>query len=204
MATRGVIAVKTGKNKWVGVYHHWDSYPTNLGKTIWQMIKNKFHDDIEAFIRYAIFEHPAGWSHLFDSFVLVNENPLKHKKEFGSQCYCHGYFAKRDGITPDESHLIKYPECISDPQEQYTNCLFYEWVYILDPKKRTMEIWCNYDTGQEFTVKGVDNYGKPYEYQSTQYAWKSIITISFDDKEPDWDEIEKMGWEARQEKGGVR
>lgn len=34
MATRGVVAIKKG-NGWIGVYNHWDSYPTGLGKELW-------------------------------------------------------------------------------------------------------------------------------------------------------------------------
>jgi hypothetical protein len=34
MSTNGCIAFGT-PNEWIGVYHHWDSYPTELGKTLW-------------------------------------------------------------------------------------------------------------------------------------------------------------------------
>jgi len=42
MATRGVVAVGTGK-RWRGVYNHWDSYPTGLGVDI----QNKLKKEIE-------------------------------------------------------------------------------------------------------------------------------------------------------------
>ncbi len=38
MSTRGSVAIGTPKN-WRGVYNHWDSYPTGLGRSIWQHLQ---------------------------------------------------------------------------------------------------------------------------------------------------------------------
>ncbi|MEM3658424.1 MAG: hypothetical protein QXQ66_08445 [Candidatus Hadarchaeum sp.] len=45
MSTRGCVAVKMG-NGWVGVYNHSDSYPTGLGKELWDHLKTQ---DLRAF-----------------------------------------------------------------------------------------------------------------------------------------------------------
>jgi len=37
MSTRGAVAIKNG-NGWLGVYNHWDSYPTALGKELWDYL----------------------------------------------------------------------------------------------------------------------------------------------------------------------
>lgn len=37
MGTRGAIAIRNGDG-WVGVYNHWDSYPTGLGKELWDYL----------------------------------------------------------------------------------------------------------------------------------------------------------------------
>jgi len=38
MSTRGCVAIKQG-GSWVGVYNHSDSYPTGLGKELWDYLK---------------------------------------------------------------------------------------------------------------------------------------------------------------------
>jgi len=44
MSTRGCVAIKT-KDGWQGVYNHWDSYPTALGKDLWDHLHEKKQDD---------------------------------------------------------------------------------------------------------------------------------------------------------------
>jgi hypothetical protein len=187
MSTRGIIARKTGRRSWEGVYHHFDSYPTCLGKTIWDMIHNEFNGNAEEFLKFAIDEHPAGWSHIMDGNIFTEDFT---KFEQGKQCYCHGYLAERDGISPDKSLLIRYPECNRDPQERYLNCLFWEWIYVIDPKKNTMTIFCNYDTKRKFKVKDTGEDGTYYEYDSTMFAFKKVTTVKLDGPEPDWEKIE--------------
>ncbi len=38
MSTRGSVAIGTPSN-WRGVYNHWDSYPTGLGRDVWQHLQ---------------------------------------------------------------------------------------------------------------------------------------------------------------------
>jgi hypothetical protein len=38
MSTRAIIAVGTQRH-WEGVYHHWDGYPSGLGKTLFDYAK---------------------------------------------------------------------------------------------------------------------------------------------------------------------
>jgi hypothetical protein len=65
LSTRGVIA--RGMNRgWAGVYNHFDSYPTGQGRAIWASLHERFGGDADAFLRYAVDEHPAGWSSFCD------------------------------------------------------------------------------------------------------------------------------------------
>ncbi len=41
MGTRGCVAIGTDE-KWRGVYNHWDSYPTGLGRRVWLHIRKKW------------------------------------------------------------------------------------------------------------------------------------------------------------------
>ena len=44
MSTRGCVAIKTEEG-WRGVYNHWDSYPTGLGKELWDYLHEVKRDD---------------------------------------------------------------------------------------------------------------------------------------------------------------
>lgn len=72
MSTRGAIARVTGDG-FEGRYHHWDSYPTGLGKTLWEKYHGEFESDLERMLQALIDEHPSGWS-------TINEE---------YDCYCH-------------------------------------------------------------------------------------------------------------------
>lgn len=69
MATRGAIARLRSCEPLVfaGAYHHWDSYPTGLGKTLWELYHGHFQKDLEAMLQTLIDAHPAGWSSIHSS-----------------------------------------------------------------------------------------------------------------------------------------
>jgi len=71
MSTRGCVAIGT-PSKWRGVYNHWDSYPTVLGREIWQHLRSLLnngktlqdfgrellnYDDWRAYLRKGICEY---------------------------------------------------------------------------------------------------------------------------------------------------
>jgi hypothetical protein len=66
MGTRGVIAepVTQGipEHGFIGRYHHWDSYPTGLGATLWALHRDRYDGDTTAMRAELIAAHPAGWS----------------------------------------------------------------------------------------------------------------------------------------------
>lgn len=100
MATRGAIARLTGIHpiRFGGVYHHWDSYPEGLGKTLWELYHTVFGKDLEALLKAVVDDHPAGWSSLHASDFNVADDGMQ-KTDGGSgetavsldlNCYCHG------------------------------------------------------------------------------------------------------------------
>lgn len=48
--------------EWAGRYHHWDSYPSGLGATLYELVRSKRLGGLETTLRVLIDEHPAGWS----------------------------------------------------------------------------------------------------------------------------------------------
>jgi len=65
MSTRGVIARQNGDG-FVGRYHHWDSYPSGLGKTLYDWAQRM---PLDRMLRLLLDEHPAGWS------TIVGKDP---------------------------------------------------------------------------------------------------------------------------------
>lgn len=196
MSTRSVIAYGT-EERWIGVYHHSGGYPRGVGKTIWDLLRDKYKGNIRKFVDEVIESHPHGWVHLYLETVIKRApNTVLgwRTKKDSSQCFCHGYLAKRDGNDPkDKSHMIHYPDCIKDPQQRYNNCLRLEYVYILDVEKVQMVIWTSYDTGKRLRVEGTRGNGSTYSYDSIEYAWGKVALLDLNGEEPDWNELSERG-----------
>jgi hypothetical protein len=62
MSTRSCIARRTGDATFIGVYHHWDGYPTALGATLYELYRGHFQRDLGRMLNFLIDQHPAGWS----------------------------------------------------------------------------------------------------------------------------------------------
>ena len=77
MSTRGVIARQNGSG-FIGRYHHWDSYPEGLGKTLYDWAQRM---PLDRMLHILLDEHPAGWSTIVDTdptldpgYVEVNDD----------------------------------------------------------------------------------------------------------------------------------
>lgn len=172
MLARGCIAIKT-KDGWRGIYNHWDSYPSWLGKELWDFIKR---NKAEA-IAKAIEQHPGGF------------------RSFPSECYCHSEFSKKNGSCAKDSPLYNTstPSGIIDSQN--ANPLFVEWVYIIDPDKQTMTILTNQSDNMtngiprgEKAIKRNDGY---YDYGHCAFRHVEVAKINLRGREPDWFKVER-------------
>jgi len=96
MSTRGAIVRVTGDKTFTGVYHHWDSYPDGLGKSLWSLYHEHFNKNLDNMLKVLIDEHPAGWSTInqcdFNKEAGFNEHGDNGEPERKNrpQCYCHG------------------------------------------------------------------------------------------------------------------
>ena len=92
MSTRGCIARLQGRAplEFKGVYHHWDSYPSGLGRALFRLRKREFEGDTEAMLRALIDEHPAGWSTVVGATVRKTPGPQSDNTDGAALCYCHG------------------------------------------------------------------------------------------------------------------
>ena len=103
MSTRSAIARVHGDG-FLGVYHHWDGYPTGLGKTLWD---NTHKMPLKELLNLLIDQHPAGWSTIIERNLALPagfqeitpgfsyQDALKKIQEkrnnsLPPECYCHG------------------------------------------------------------------------------------------------------------------
>ncbi len=131
MSTRSVIAERQGDG-WRGVYHHSDGYPHGLGCYIFRLIRQKYKGNVRTFLDYAL-GHDGGWSHIFPGRLLVaGKGGRDHYSEREAfQCFCHGYFARRDKVKPGQGGGV---------QTHDKHGFDIEWVYVLDPEAKTMAV----------------------------------------------------------------
>ena len=66
MSTNGIIAWGKSGTDWEGRYHHWDSYPNALGKTLYDLYNGYFKKNSRAMKKVLFTNHPAGWSSIND------------------------------------------------------------------------------------------------------------------------------------------
>lgn len=121
MSTRAVIARVTGET-WVGRYHHFDGYPTALGKGLWDLLHGHFAGDLAAMLAVLIDQHPAGWSSIVECDFSL-EPGIERMNNKRPRCYCHG------GTDNKEWEI----------QETDTEH-WLEWGYVFDEATRQMRI----------------------------------------------------------------
>ena len=105
MSTRGCIARKT-EQEFVGRYHHSDSYPTGLGKTLWDLYHGHFQENLTNMLEFLIDKHPAGWSTIVQTDFAKDPGFVNDFQDNNNrpQCYCHGDRSEnRSSLT--EKHL---------------------------------------------------------------------------------------------------
>lgn len=145
MGTRGIIARPTPGDGFEGRYHHWDSYPTGLGATLYRLANGHFAHDYQRMVATLIDDHPAGWSTINDSnFDLEpgfgDANVDKVLKPDGTidwdatdailariqqpRCYCHGERSK------DAAPLLTH-----DGHDGGA-----EYAYVIDPNSGNMAV----------------------------------------------------------------
>jgi hypothetical protein len=178
MSTRGAVAwLENGE--WIGVYNHYDSYPTNLGVEVYEKATSlgaenmvnllKGYGDWRELINGGVCEYcgkVAGQPHSISGEIILGKN-LPQPPDPDAKHHEHG-----DGKSDQFDPRI-------DP-------LFMEWVYLILPNKNEMIIWKSLPnkerrTGQAWTGK-VDESGYthvavkvlPLNKTAEAFSWDSI------------------------------
>jgi hypothetical protein len=131
MATRGAVGyvVRRDPLLWVGVYNHWDSYPSGLLRALFEEVLPRFDWNIEQAIRHLMIKHPGGWSH------------IASYDDGDPECYCHSErFVGKDGtVRRFVSGLLQGCDC-DGSEDPECNPVSIEWVYLFDVTEGTVLI----------------------------------------------------------------
>lgn len=180
MSTRGAIArpiAESATGGWEGRYHHFDSYPTGLGKTLWALHFGFFDRDIAAMTKYLIDDHPAGWSTINGRDLSLTPGFIEygrkhnHREQDRALCYCHGDRSEEhDNLIRCDGVACTGSTC--DP-------LFIEWAYVLHPEGMSI-----YTMDK---VAGEDRYRHDNGYRHIL-----MHTASWGAEEPHWELMESV------------
>ena len=199
MSTRGSVAWREN-GKVVGVYNHFDSYPTSLAVDVWDAA----HDDGGLLALVAKLQAVGDWREL---------------ESMGVCKYCgkktgqpHSICAELVMRTPDPAIEYLDPDCNqhkhgagkADQFDPFIDPLFMEWVYLLDPERNVIEVW-SHIIATPLAVKVLEKAGKqltnPVSSKQSDNPWTYahvlVATVDVLDKEPDWHTIERGGDELQ-------
>lgn len=199
MSTRSAIARLSSRQplEFRGRYHHWDGYPSGLGRTLWHLYHTHFQRDLSAMLEVLLDQHPAGWS------TIVGAD-FTRQAGFQEMRMCGG--ARADEAVSDDpfgavSHAAA-PQCYCHGERQEaawevtqenaagSGC---EYVYAFPPSSEQepdrMLILSSYIASGTKMV-GMFGMGDP------QAQWRVLAEVLLQDAEPDWERLDVQAWDA--------
>lgn len=197
MSTRGVIARLEGAHppQFCGVYHHWDSYPSGLGHTLWKLYHEQFERNLKVLTQVLLDEHPAGWStingadfSLAAGFIelMSGSGPAEnhsaaatrgesvHEQSQGlcPECYCHGDRAEAAWQVTEQNAAG-------------SGC---EWAYAFfsgdTPEHDIMLVLSSFQPSGRKMI-GYFGQGDP------QSVWAVVAVVGLQGQEPDWEALNR-------------
>lgn len=216
MSTRGVIARPNGDG-FVGRYHHWDSYPSGLGKTLYDWAQQL---PLDRMLRLLLDEHPAGWSTivrtdpaLAPGFINIS-HPERRCVLCGMKLWEHyrQYYQQkglplpeRFGCVPRDVYLLTdhAPEQETFPADSRPQCYCHgergEPEQVVTEKDASA-IGCEYayvideKAGTMAILSSYCRDGRKmigmFGMGDPEAVWRPIAIVSLDGPEPDWERLD--------------
>lgn len=139
MSTRGSVAWNI-HGFIIGVYNHFDSYPSQLGRQVWHYAKElglpnlikrlRQVGDWEEFLSGGVCEYCGKVAGQAQSIMPSNFNCQRNLET--------GRFPE---IPDPEARYHEHGNSSKDQFEPFKNGLFMEWVYVLDEATNCIEVW---------------------------------------------------------------
>lgn len=205
MSTRGCVAICQGDG-WQGVYNHSDSYPSGLGKKLWEHLQGKdlkqfaeellSYGDWREYLNGGVCEYcgkKVGQPHSISGVIFAQRQEKASCPEIQDDL-------NRTGYPDPEANHHEHGEGVSDQMtDQASDPLFIEWVYVLDPRSGLVTVFANGETA-ELKPGQNGHWCEPWSYQEPDGAVKQhgghyyvhVLACQFSvhGPEPDWDRIQ--------------
>jgi hypothetical protein len=184
MSTRSVIARKT-KTGFFGRYHHWDGYPSSLGKTLYGLYNGHFKRNLDKMLTVLIDEHPAGWSTINGKDFKKKPGYIDHNNEYG-----------KNGKVVDLRPIYygdRHEEKIDLNHRNASGCgCEYAYVFSMETrikgkgrKEPVMTVLSSYHLSGD---KMIGFFGMGDENS----IWMPIGRVFLNDSEPNWESMKKI------------
>lgn len=193
MSTRGCVAVKRGKG-WEGVYNHFDSYPSGLGSGLWEYLQGKTQGELEEFASELL--QYGDWREYLNGGVCE----YCGKKGLGQPCNISGAIYGKSDTPPDpegKHHDHSPSDSRVTPDNAAEDALWIEWVYVVNPETRTVEVFTGARGEGEHEERAYDG----RRFMSPNYQYVSVGHFGLD-IQPEWERLEKRGDELSEEMQG--
>jgi hypothetical protein len=203
MSTRGCVAIAQGDG-WLGVYNHSDSYPTWLGKQLWNHLQGKdlkqfadellSYDDWREYLAGGVCEYcgeKAGQPHSISGVIFMGP-PISPEVQRNLD---------QTGYRDPEAKHHEHGEGAADQMtDQDANALFIEWVYVVAPKSGCITVFANAETAklqpgqhgtwsEPYTIKGLDD-GTVMKHGGQYWIHEPVAQFLVAGPEPDWERVQ--------------
>jgi hypothetical protein len=185
MSTRSIVARVAGDG-FEGRYCHWDGYPTNRAKQLFQAYR-ELGNSADALKTYAIRDGESGY---WSSFQPPSEEKKPAHRE------------TPEGEAEFQKNLGEFSWCFEkdnyDLVKSWGDNWGTEWAYVIDDKGLSVFDYVYAERPEGF------KYDDSPEYKTWRASahWHLVGTYKWDE-EPDWEEVERYNWtpEEREEFG---
>jgi len=205
MSTRGCVAIGTPEH-WVGVYNHFDSYPTGLGRELWEHLEG---EDLQKFaselLKYDEWRHylnkgvcpycgkkGVGHPHTIRGDVYGFDSPFFKRSELPEEIRRN---IEETGYPDPEVKWHKHASLDDKITSDSPDPLFIEWVYVVEPEARMIHILTSVlveDTWDRPVKTPEKLEGNVWDYGHCKCKHELVKSVSLDEPEPDWEEIEDL------------
>ncbi|HEX2615722.1 MAG TPA: hypothetical protein VHL10_09525 [Nitrososphaera sp.] len=170
------MIARTDGTRMVGVYHHWDSYPSGVGAMLYKLYNGHFQRDSKAMLDVLVDQHPAGWSSINDADFSLAPGWSSFLYDGGTGKAFNRFEYERQLAAYEQTEQARRPHCYCHGERREAGRLLSsfadaansgaEYAYVIDIHTDTMRI--SACSGNE---------------------WREIAQVVLYEAEPDWEKL---------------
>lgn len=159
MGTRGSVAWLDKKGEFVGVYNHWDSYPTGLGHEVLTQVRDlgidkvvkglKIYGDWREYKAEGVCKYcgvVTGQAHTISGIALYGDLPTRTGLGYNDPTFALAIKnIKETGFPDPDATAHLHSDSHESQFDPRTDPLFMEWFYLLDEKLKAVHVYTNHE-----------------------------------------------------------